>query len=271
MAPRAISRTMLRPTSSRSIRTIRTGLQKTVGDTGLVWGEQATWEKAGNLVDDTDIVYENNVIAGLVNPGKTNYIPQPDGYAVWNPNTGNGVYCNFTCAYPQPSRKYYALDNYLEHTWDGKWYAKVDYLFSKSYGTTEGPTDTPIGQITNQRIGGFSGSTTAQWDFPDLMAYANGEQANSHRHTLKAFGSYAITPEWMVSGTYIIQSGARTSALAVTATPLTRICMVAPTSTSAVVCRPAIRLFIRARVLAANRLPRATVAIRRGLTNSTWL
>jgi hypothetical protein len=107
-----------------------------------------------------------------------------------------------------PSRKYYALDNYLEHSWDGKWYAKVDYLFSKSYGSTEGPTDTPIGQITNQRNGGFSGSTTAQWDFPDLMAYANGEQANSHRHTLKAFGSYAITPEWMISGTYIIQSGA---------------------------------------------------------------
>jgi hypothetical protein len=109
---------------------------------------------------------------------------------------------------PVPSRKYYALESYLEHSWDGKWYAKVDYVFSKSYGSTEGPTDTPIGQITNQRINAASGSTTAQWDFPDLMAYANGEQANSHRHTLKAFGSYAITPEWMVSGTYIIQSGA---------------------------------------------------------------
>lgn len=190
------------------------GMQKQLGDTGLVWGAQATWEKAGNLVDDTDILYEGGVIPGLVNPGKTNYIPQLDGQAVWNPNTGEGVYCNIPgassslCSYPQPSRKYYALENYLEHTWDGKWYGKVDYVFSKSYGSTEGPTDTAIGQITNQRIGGASGSTTAQWDFPDLMAYANGEQANSHRHTLKAFGSYAVTPEWMVSGTYIIQSGA---------------------------------------------------------------
>ena len=189
------------------------GFQKTLGDTGLVWGEQATYEKAGNLVDDTDIIYEGGIIPGLVNPGKTNYIPQSDGVAVWNPNTGEGVLCGAfgtspNCGYPQPSRKYYALDSYLEHTWDGKWYGKVDYVFSKSYGSTEGPTDTAIGQITNQRIGGFSGSTTAQWDFPDLMAYANGEQANSHRHTLKAFGSYAITPEWMVSATYIIQSGA---------------------------------------------------------------
>jgi len=190
------------------------GLQKQLWDTGLVWGMQATWEKAGNLVDDTDIIYEGNIIPGLVNPGKTAYIPQPDGYAVWNPNTGQGAVCDLSgvtsanCGWPVPSRKYYALENYLEHTWDGKWYAKVDYVFSKSYGSTEGPTDTPIGQITNQRNGGFSGSTTAQWDFPDIMAYANGEQANSHRHTLKAFGSYAITPEWMISGTYIIQSGA---------------------------------------------------------------
>lgn len=184
------------------------GFQKMLGDTGLVWGEQATYEKAGNLVDDVDVLYENNIVAGLVNPGKTNYIPQPDGTAVWNPNTGTGLLCNFTCSYPKPSRDYYALDNYIEHSWDGKWFGKIDYVFSKSYGSTEGPTDTPIGQITNQRIGGFSGSTTAQWDFPDLMQYANGEQANSHRHTIKAFGSYAITPEWTVSGTYIIQSGA---------------------------------------------------------------
>jgi outer membrane receptor protein involved in Fe transport len=192
------------------------GMQKMVGDTGLVWGEQATFEKAGNLVDDTDVaVYDAsgnvvNVIAGLVNPGKTNYIPQPGGPVTWNPNTGYGVYTQGQpfIGFPKPSRKYYALDSYLEHTWDGKWFGKIDYLFSKSYGATEGPTDTPIGQITNQTNGGFSGSTTAQWDFPDAMAYANGEQANSHRHTIKAFGSYAITPEWMVSGTFIMQSGA---------------------------------------------------------------
>ncbi|GLQ99580.1 TonB-dependent receptor [Dyella mobilis] len=199
------------------------GFQKQLGDTGLVWGEQATWEKAGNLVDDTNVILvpgsQGSAIPGLVNPGKANYIPQPGNTVVeWNPNTGENIDCNIVsngapvssnnCAFPVPSRKYYALDNYLEHSWDGKWYAKVDYLFSKSYGTTEGPTDTPIGQITNQTNGRASGSTTAQWDFPDIMAWANGEQANSHRHTLKAFGSYAITPEWMVSGTFIVQSGA---------------------------------------------------------------
>ena len=201
------------------------GFQKQLGDTGLVFGSQATYEKAGNLVDDTDVCVSaagttgtdgcpnggsGYVIAGLVNPGKTNYIPQPGGPITWNPNTGAGVYTQGQpfIVFPQPSRKYYALDTYLEHTWDGKWFGKIDYLFSKSYGSTEGPTDTAIGQITNSTNGGFSGSTTAQWDFPDLMQYANGDQANDHRHTLKAFGSYAISPEWIASATLIMQSGA---------------------------------------------------------------
>ena len=191
------------------------GFQKTLGDTGLVFGVQGTWQKAGNFVDDTDLVLPSgNVVGALVNPGKTNYIPEGNQVVEWNPNTGQGVYCQVICTYPQPSRKYYGLETWLEHSWDGKWYAKLDYLFSKSYGTTEGPTDTALGQITNQTQiaktggGGLSGSTTAQWDFPDLMAYANGEQPNSRRHTLKAFGAYAITPELTVSATYTIQSGA---------------------------------------------------------------
>ncbi|SHL80690.1 TonB-dependent receptor [Rhodanobacter sp. OK091] len=184
------------------------GFQKMLGSTGLVFGMQATYEKAGNLIDDTDLVACGTIVGALVNPGKTNYIPQPCGLATWNPNTGTGVFTNFLSTFPKASRKYYALDSYLEHSWDGKWYGKVDYLFSRSYGSSEGPTNTGTGQITNQKSGGESGSTTAAWDFPDIMAFANGEQANSHRHTIKAFGSYAITPEWMVSGTFIMQSGA---------------------------------------------------------------
>ena len=187
------------------------GFQKMLGNTGLVLGMQGTYESVGNLVDDVDLNDPYGCAAGLVNPGKTNYIPcsgAPGGVVVWNPNTGQGVLTNYLSTYPKPSRKYYGLETYLEHTWDGKWYGKIDYLFSKSYGSSEGPTETATGQITNQTNGGFSGSTTAQWDFPDLMQYANGEQPNSRRHTLKVFGAYSITPEWMISGTFIVQSGA---------------------------------------------------------------
>ncbi len=189
------------------------GFQKMLGDTGLVFGTQATYEKTGNFIDDTDLNDPYGCAAGLVNPGKTNYIPcpgAPGGVVTWNPNTGEGVQPGsyLTAFTEQPSRKYYALETYLEHTWDGKWFGKIDYVFSKSYGNDEGPTNTALGQITNQKSANFSGSTTASWDFPDIMANSNGDLANDHRHTIKAFGSYAITPEWMASATLIVQSGA---------------------------------------------------------------
>ncbi|MBB5359766.1 hypothetical protein HDE76_003006 [Rhodanobacter sp. ANJX3] len=188
------------------------GFQKMLGETGLVLGMQGTYQKTGNFVDDTDLNDPYGCASGLVNPGKTNYIPcagAPGGVVTWNPNTGQGVLAGFLPTYPvKPTRKYYALDTYLEHTWDGKWFGKLDYVFSRSYGTDEGPTDTATGQISNSQGQHFSGTTTANWDYTDIEANSNGVLANDHKHTFKAFGSYAITPEWMVSGTVIVQSGA---------------------------------------------------------------
>jgi hypothetical protein len=182
------------------------GFQKMLGSTGLVFGMQGTYQKTGNFIDDVDI--DDGAVGALVNPGKTNYIPQPDGTYTWNPNTGEGVTAGFLPTYPvKPERKYYALDSYLEHTWDGKWFGRIDYTFSKSYGNDEGPTDTYTGQVSNQQGNHNSGSATANWDYTDIEANTNGDLANDHRHTIKAFGSYAITPEWMVSGTLIVQSG----------------------------------------------------------------
>jgi acyl-CoA synthetase (AMP-forming)/AMP-acid ligase II len=103
------------------------------------------------------------------------------------------------------------LEESLEHPWDGTWMGKIDYVFAKSYGTTEGPTYSALGQISNASGasgGGQSASITEAWDFPELMQYSSGELPNSHRHTLKAYGTYAITPEWLLSGSLIIQSGA---------------------------------------------------------------
>jgi hypothetical protein len=183
------------------------GFQKMLGDTGLVFGMQGTYQKTENFVDDVDI--DDGAVGALVNPGKTNYIYQPGGIYTWDPNTGQGVTAGFLPTYPvKPTRQYYALDTYLEHTWDGKWFGKIDYVFAHSYGTDEGPTDTATGQISNQQGNHFSGTTTANWDYTDIEANTNGDQANDHRHTLKAFGSYAITPEWMLSGTLIMQTGA---------------------------------------------------------------
>jgi outer membrane receptor protein involved in Fe transport len=200
------------------------GFQKAfnMGGQSLVWTSQATWSKMSNIIDDTSTVdlpadaaaslagQESDV---LVNPGRSNtlrYLAEDGTYKtfIWNPKTAtDGIVTGF----PDAFRHYYSLEESLEHPWDGKWMAKIDYVFARSYGTTEGPTYSPLGQISDASGasgGGQSGSLTEAWDFPALMQYSNGNLPNMHKHTLKAYGTYAITPEWLVSGTYIIQSGA---------------------------------------------------------------
>ena len=107
---------------------------------------------------------------------------------------------NADFGFPQLKRNYYGLEMYLEHPFDGKWYGKVDYLYSKSYGNSEGQVRSDIGQDDV--------SATVDWDFPALMSYSNGELSNSRRHTLKAYGSYQLTEEFLLSGNLTIQSGA---------------------------------------------------------------
>ena len=197
----------------------------------LVWTSQATYSNMKDIVDDTGSFYDaagnliippdanpsnlSSEIDVLVNPGRSNtlrYLANDGTYKTytWNPGSVASP-AGKVIGFPAAFRKYYSLEESLEHPWDGKWMGKIDYVFSKSYGTTEGPTQSATHQISNASgaAGGHtSGSITTAWDFPEVMQYANGELPNSHRHTFKAYGTYAITPEWLVSGTYIIQSGA---------------------------------------------------------------
>jgi outer membrane receptor for ferrienterochelin and colicin len=102
-------------------------------------------------------------------------------------------------------RKYYAMDLYLEHPFDGKWFAHVDYTFSKSYGNTEGQVKSDIGQNDV--------SKTQDWDAAELMIHSNGLLANDRKHQFKAYGYYQLTPEWMFSGSIRLTSGAPKSCL----------------------------------------------------------
>jgi outer membrane receptor protein involved in Fe transport len=102
-------------------------------------------------------------------------------------------------------RKYYAFNPYLEHPFDGKWFMRVDYVFSKSYGNTEGQVKSDIGQNDV--------SKTQDWDAAALMIHSNGLLANDRTHQFKAFGSYQLTPEWNFSGTVKLTSGAPKSCL----------------------------------------------------------
>jgi len=92
------------------------------------------------------------------------------------------------------------LDLFLEHPFDGKWQGRIDYTFSRSYGNTEGQVLSTIGQDDV--------SKTQDWDFASLMVNSNGVLSNDRTHQIKAYGSYQITPEWMVSGALRVASGA---------------------------------------------------------------
>ncbi len=134
----------------------------------------------------------------LVNPGETSNIlmKAPDGCLV--PVTMTMADQGFTKG---AIRKYYALNLSLEHAWDGKWFAKIDYVFSRTWGNTEGPVST-----YSQQSGSYESLTTA-WDFPERMEWSFGELPNSRRHQHKIFGAYALNPEWTVGANLYIASG----------------------------------------------------------------
>ncbi|MDQ7998079.1 MAG: TonB-dependent receptor [Luteibacter sp.] len=192
------------------------GFDKTLGDK-WVYGAKATVRKLKNAIDDvgdSDTIEAALVRQGVdpatIGPIQGSYLFNPgraSDFVV--PNTTGGYYTahvtNADFEFPHLKRNYYGLEMYLEHPFDGKWYGKLDYLYSKSYGNSEGQVRSDIGQTDV--------SATVDWDFPALMQYSNGELSNSRKHVFKAYGSYQLTEEWMLSGNLTVASGAPKSCL----------------------------------------------------------
>jgi len=180
---------------------------------GSQWaaGAKVTFRKLQSAIDD--VCDSGKMIDKLTAQGVDISTLDIHGCYIFNPggtnhflfNDSNGGYKSLTMS---PSdwgfnqdvkRKYYALDMYLSHPFDGKWQARVDYTFSRSWGNTEGQVRSDLEQSDV--------SKTEDWDAPELMIGSGGLLSNNRRHQLKAYGSYQFTPEWMVSGALRIQSG----------------------------------------------------------------
>ncbi|GLQ91648.1 TonB-dependent receptor [Dyella acidisoli] len=174
------------------------------------WGMKAQVRKIRNILDD---ICDTNTIANkakvlgysvddstlngcyLSNPGRSNTYLIPNHESGYFPVTVTTQDFGF----PPVKRNYYGLESFLEHPFDGKWYGKIDYVYSRSYGNSEGQVRSDIGQTDV--------SATVDWDFGKLMEYASGYLANDHKHQLKAYGSYQLTPEWMLSANVALISG----------------------------------------------------------------
>ena len=196
------------------------GMQQQFEMLGQKWvfGATATYQKMSRIIDDFDDE-QIECAAGraqgyawmtpdtcsnwaqslvLINPGVTNNLMMkaPDGSLV--PVTLTAADQQFPRG---PTRKYYSMDLSLSHEWDGKWFAKIDYVWSQTIGNTEGPVST-----YSQQSGSYESLTTA-WDFPERMQYSYGFLPNDRRNQFKVFGAYAINKDWTVGANLYVASG----------------------------------------------------------------
>ena len=185
--------------------------------TGWTYGAKATVRKLRNAIDDVGDgpAIAAKMIASGIDPATIGTI---QGSYLFNPGRENtflipnlnGGYYNVTMSnddfrFPHSKRNYYGLELYLDHAWDGKYQVRFDYLYSKSYGNSEGQVRSDIRQDTV--------SATVDWDYAEVMQYAGGELANSRKHQFKIYGSYQIASEWLASANVLISSGAPKSCL----------------------------------------------------------
>jgi hypothetical protein len=161
------------------------------------------WGDTHGLSDEVAAGIARSTGCWLYNPGRANTFTV-------SPAAGQYLSIPLTAAdigEPKPKRAYYMLDLYAEHQFSDKWYAKIDYTYSRSYGNSEGQLDSNIVQADV--------STTESWDFPAIMDNTNGDLPNDQKHQLRIFGTYAPSDEWAFSTVTRIASGYPVSCLGV--------------------------------------------------------
>ena len=187
-------------------------------DTSWVFEATGTLEKLGTMIGGTDDAA--SMCAEGVREGYT--WMTPDTCSQWvqspvlvNPGVDQKIYVkapdgslrliNWTAEDQTfqmgPKRNYYALDLSLTHVWDGKWFGKIDYVFSRLYGNDAGP----VGPMYESS--GVVAYLTAVWAYPRIMDNSNGVLGTDRKHSLKIYGAYAITPDWTVGANLWIASG----------------------------------------------------------------
>ncbi len=153
------------------------------------------WGDANGLGPEVAAGISRSTGCWLYNPGVANTFtlsPSPGQY-LSVPLTGAEI------GEPKAKRSYYMLNLYAEHQFTEKWYGRIEYTYSHSYGNSEGQLDSDIVQADV--------STTESWDSPELMENTNGPLANDQKHQLRIQGIYRPTEEWSFSTVTRIASG----------------------------------------------------------------
>ncbi|TCV94048.1 TonB-dependent receptor-like protein [Luteibacter rhizovicinus] len=193
-------------------------------DNNWTVGAKGTYRKLKSSIDDfcdsrpftnwgkrNSVDMSKAVVSGcyLFNPGKANtFQVNMDGKGTFRDVTlTKEDFTNNGIGFPELKRKYVALNLYAEHQFNQQWYGKVDYVWSHSYGNSEGMLKSDIGQRDP--------SVTQDWDAPELMVGSNGSLPNDRKHQLKAYGYYQYNPEWLFSANLTVASGRPVNCLGV--------------------------------------------------------
>ena len=186
------------------------GFEKAVSK-GLNIGGKLTYRSLRTAIDDHCDDRPFLAWAARNNVDTTNF----GGYncALFNPGIGNTFNIDMTgngtlnhivlsaadLGIPPVKREYLAIDLFAEHQFDGKWWGKATYTWSRNNGNTEGQLLSDIGQADV--------STTQAYDFPEFSVGADGLLPNDRTHQVKLFGYYQIDPEWGIGGNMLMASG----------------------------------------------------------------
>lgn len=101
--------------------------------------------------------------------------------------------------FPAVNRTYTAVDLFAEHPFNGVWWGKATYTWSRNAGNMEGQLLSDIGQADV--------STSQAFDFPEFSINSQGRLPNDRTHQIKVFGYYQATPEWGIGGNALLASG----------------------------------------------------------------
>ncbi|MBI2381931.1 MAG: TonB-dependent receptor [Gammaproteobacteria bacterium] len=129
--------------------------------------------------------------------------PGEDFHGRWDLD-GDGALEDFTVpaaflGYPEAKRSYKAVELLVEGRPTEALELKASYVWSKSYGNTEGL----LNSDNDQADPGW----TRSFDSPELTDHATGYLPNDRRHAFKLWGNYALADDWGLGFVYSAFSG----------------------------------------------------------------
>jgi len=101
--------------------------------------------------------------------------------------------------FPEPERKYYALELTFRRRFADRWMLQGAYTWSHLYGNFEGYVNSDVGQS--------QAGLNQTFDYPGLVDNGSGDMPQDRRHNLKLFGSYSFDGGLQLGGNLWFQTG----------------------------------------------------------------